>query len=60
MQIKEVNAVTMQPAHQKGLGLCAKVLLGITHTIIFFYSEDLMEGIRLRVLLTFRLSQNCP
>ena len=44
MQIKEVNAVTMQPAHQKGLGLCAKVLLGITHTIIFFYSEDLMKN----------------
>lgn len=50
----------MQPAHQEVLGLCAKVLLGIIHIIIFFYSEDLMEGIRLRVLLTFRLSQNCP
>ena len=48
------------PPNQEVLGFCAKVLLGIIHATVFFYSKDLKEGIRLSVLLTFRMSQNYP
>ena len=44
MQIKEVIVLSMQPATQEVLWFCAKVLLGIIHTIVFFYFEDMMEG----------------
>lgn len=60
MQIKEVIVSSMQPATQEVLWFCAKVLLGIIHIIVFFYFEDMMEGIRLGVLLTFKLHQNYP